>query len=505
MMMISGTIYLFPDYSSNLKTLLNYNVEQINLVGTLLNTGTWAGVIGGLFFDKFGPRLTSIGGGITIFLGYFLMYLAANKTIGGDPIAVGMYAFLAGQGSGWIYTAALNTNTVNFTTEDRGKIVGLLACCFGLCAGIFTLVYKSFFSDNVITFLGFLSIFLPAVAIIGGAIFCNYLDEYPKEYTSEKGKISAGYTIMTLIVVWMMVTGLVTNFTSVQPLIFCIVLLAMIGLLLGLVFRTKTGILMPPPSDVSVNSSDSPFTPLLPHEPVELPLWKVCITIDFWLLFFSFFAVIGSGIMMLNNLNEFVISLEDLEQATQINLSDLPYENYTVTFVILFSVFNTSGRLIVGMLSDRFMYMLSRSSWLIIVSGIMGLAQVYFLLTSIAGMFGGIFLMGIAYGGTFALVPTLTSELFGLKNFGANYGFIGLAPAVGSEVISVLIAGKLNDNYRVDHYITVVSSGTTATHCLGRVCYQYTLFVCLGLCALSIIASLILSIRQRKKREETLS
>jgi len=39
MMMVSGTIYLFPDYSNVLKTSLGYSVEQTNLVGTMLNTG----------------------------------------------------------------------------------------------------------------------------------------------------------------------------------------------------------------------------------------------------------------------------------------------------------------------------------------------------------------------------------------------------------------------------------------------------------------------------------
>lgn len=42
MMMISGTIYLFPDYSNVLKTILNYNVAQINFVGTMLNTGMFS-------------------------------------------------------------------------------------------------------------------------------------------------------------------------------------------------------------------------------------------------------------------------------------------------------------------------------------------------------------------------------------------------------------------------------------------------------------------------------
>jgi len=432
------------------------------------------------------------------------MYLSANKTIGGSSGELAFYAFLAGQGSGWIYTAALNTNAMNFTTDDRGKIVGLLACCFGLCSGIFSVVYKTFFVGHVAAFLGFLAFFLPLVAIILGCFFCNFLDAYPKEYAAERIRISIGYGILISIVILMCITSLVTNFTETGPLGFCITVLVLIASLSSIIFRTYTGFVLPPPPslDVSLNSelTSSTNTSEIVSNVAELPLWRVWLTVDFWLLFFCHLAVAGAGVTILNNITELVYSLEDLPQADTVQQATMPYAKYPTTFVILFSVFNTSGRLVVGMLTDRYLHKLSRTSWLVIVAAVMALAQVYFLLTNIPGIFGGIIFIGIAYGGTFALVPTLTSELFGLKHFGANFGFVGLAPAVGSECISVLLAGKLNDTFKRDNYITIVAEGGISnTHCLGRVCYRYTLFVTLGLCCLAIVASFFLTLRQRKK------
>eukprot|EP00026_Physarum_polycephalum_P014551 Phypoly_transcript_15080.p1 GENE.Phypoly_transcript_15080~~Phypoly_transcript_15080.p1 ORF type:complete len:234 (+),score=23.57 Phypoly_transcript_15080:214-915(+) len=221
-------------------------------------------------------------------------------------------------------------------------------------------------------------------------------------------------------------------------------------------------------------------------------------TVDFYLLFFCFFANIGAGITILNNINELVISLEDIPLGGFMEEKALPHGKDIITFVVLFSVFNTLGRLTVGMLSDRFLHRLSRTSWLIVISFVMALAQLYFLVTDITFMFGAIFLMGIAYGGTFSVTPTLTSELFGLKNFGANYGFVGLAPALGSELISVLLTGSLVDKYKSEYYITVNINGTEVRNCLGRICYRYTLLVTLGLCCLAIVSASILSYRQRR-------
>ncbi|QCD92220.1 transcription initiation factor TFIIH subunit 4 [Vigna unguiculata] len=54
-------------------------------------------------------------------------------------------------------------------------------------------------------------------------------------------------------------------------------------------------------------------------------------------------------------------------------------------------------------------------------------------------MFGTL-LCGLGYEAHWAIAPATTSELFGLKNFGALYNFISLANPAGTPVFSSLIA-----------------------------------------------------------------
>jgi MFS family permease len=105
-----------------IRKILNYNQEEIGLVATLANGGTWAGVLGGLLYDRVGPRPTALLASVFVFLGYFLMYLATKGLVNSSPGVVGLFAFMMGQGSGWAYTVALNTSVINFVSKDRGTV-----------------------------------------------------------------------------------------------------------------------------------------------------------------------------------------------------------------------------------------------------------------------------------------------------------------------------------------------------------------------------------------------
>lgn len=68
---------------------------------------------------------------------------------------------------------ALNTQLKNFSTKSRGRIVGLMACFFGLCSGIFTQLYKGFFTTDgnsdagdIGAFLLFMAIAIPSIALV---------------------------------------------------------------------------------------------------------------------------------------------------------------------------------------------------------------------------------------------------------------------------------------------------------------------------------------------------
>jgi hypothetical protein len=70
---------------------------------------------------------------------------------------------------------------MNFSEHSRGKIVGMLVCCFGLCSGVFAQLYKGLFtvdgdedSGRIGNFLLFLAIATSSVGTIG-SLLCNVL------------------------------------------------------------------------------------------------------------------------------------------------------------------------------------------------------------------------------------------------------------------------------------------------------------------------------------------
>ena len=111
--------------------------------------------------------------------------------------------------------------------------------------------------------------------------------------------------------------------------------------------------------------------------------------------------------------------------------------------------------------------------------------------SSIDAMYEGTVLVGLAYGATFCLVPTIISEMFGIASFGATFGVQGLAPALGSEGLSTLLAGQIDDKYASVSWVRVSSNCglDVNTHCLGAECFRITLGVTASVCALAFLAA----------------
>ncbi len=86
------------------------------------------------------------------------------------------------------------------------------------------------------------------------------------------------------------------------------------------------------------------------------------------------------------------------------------------------SLFNGVGRLSWGALSDK----LGRNGTAIAMYAVYGVACLGLLRTasSFWPLLVGLSLVGFAYGGYFALLPSFTADYFGTKNVGANYGIM---------------------------------------------------------------------------------
>jgi MFS family permease len=111
-------------------------------------------------------------------------------------------------------------------------------------------------------------------------------------------------------------------------------------------------------------------------------------------------------------------------------------------FVALLAVFNASGRIIAGVISD----VIGRVVTLAIVCILQASAMFFFpSFTSISGFILGAAVVGFSYGACLAIFPAATADQWGTKNMGLNYGILFTGWGVGG-VIGPILAGKIADS-----------------------------------------------------------
>ncbi len=156
--------------------------------------------------------------------------------------------------------------------------------------------------------------------------------------------------------------------------------------------------------------------------------WQEMIrTKQFYLLWIMYAFGASAGLMVIANITSIA--------SVQANISDGAY------LVVTLSIFNSGGRLISGMLSDK-------------IGGLKTLAIALFLQTinmlvfnqfiaSSTLMIGAAF-AGIGYGTLLAVFPTVMADLYGLKHYGANYGALYTAWGIGGFIGPVLAATSMD-------------------------------------------------------------
>jgi MFS family permease len=513
-MLISGTIYLVPTYSGDLKQALGFDQSQINAVTTATSVGAWVSIPGGLFLDRFGFRLTAIVGGLLLFTGYMLLSLAVSRALPTDSAGVvALFTFLAGQGVGFTYMTGLKANASNFPDHLRGRAIGAMVTFFGLSSGVFTLISSGFFGAHtqasLVAFLQFLAITLAVVAV-GGGMLCNHVPDalMPMEPSATK-RLWALYIIAFLVAVYVTVAAVLSRFAGVSNSV--LVWPALVLLLPLVLLPVRVGRLVAFESDEQLlhggNSSSSSASASAYHGAAgqgpsrQYSLWEVLKHADFWLLFFVFFFAIGPGIMAQQNLPEIVISRADYNATVlagdPIRQDELPGNATVGSLLPLFSVFSAFGRMFAGIMLDRFG---DPVRLMFIPLAFVALSMVTFAFTNLGGLFFAMPALGFGYGQVFALTPIILIDEFGAQSFGTSWGLLGTAPAFGA-LASNSLAGALDDKYEMDAHITVVSlgSGIHVDHCVGMECYQYSFLVCVVSLVIATAINTWLFWRRRQK------
>ncbi|MBF0406182.1 MAG: OFA family MFS transporter [Candidatus Riflebacteria bacterium] len=111
-------------------------------------------------------------------------------------------------------------------------------------------------------------------------------------------------------------------------------------------------------------------------------------------------------------------------------------------FVALLAIFNASGRVIAGFVSD----IIGRVSALIFVFVIQMTAMFFFSqLNTFHGFLVGAAIVGFSYGACLSLFPSTAADLWGTKNLGMNYGILFTAWGVGG-VFGPMLASMIVDS-----------------------------------------------------------
>ncbi|KAJ6227119.1 permease-related [Anaeramoeba flamelloides] len=168
-------------------------------------------------------------------------------------------------------------------------------------------------------------------------------------------------------------------------------------------------------------------------------------TRSFWILFFAYFVGVASGIFVLGSSNIIWSEYRSGDNESDISNS-----------ITIFSIFNCLAGVLGGVIGDYFKKKkINRNKYYSIICFIIMIDfiilcivhehhhhthtydYVYLFFTSF---------LGLSFGTSLTITPTIVSELYGTKNFGIIFGYLQISSSVAA-VITPIIDTKIHDRY----------------------------------------------------------
>lgn len=171
-----------------------------------------------------------------------------------------------------------------------------------------------------------------------------------------------------------------------------------------------------PPEKKTASSQTQDFTP-----------GQVLKTSQFYLVTLSFMTACAAGLMV-------------IPFAKVLGVSGGLTDTVATSGVMIISVFNSFGRLFWGWASDR----IGRKTTLLMLMVIAGTSILFVASAKSFLILVLIAIVGFSYGGFLGVFPALTSDYWGTRNMGVNYGMVLLGFGIGA-VASSYVAGYFKD------------------------------------------------------------
>jgi len=161
--------------------------------------------------------------------------------------------------------------------------------------------------------------------------------------------------------------------------------------------------------------------------------------LPFWAIWAMFIFSSMAGLMTIGNIKFF--GIDALQERAGLT-PDAASAVAGTAMAVFYSLANGIGRIVWGMVADKIGYKLS----LVIMCAVQGVVMLLFFLMGGAPvlLYLAATLIGFNFGGNFALFPLATSDMFGAKNLGLNYGWVFTAYGVGG-IVGPILAGALRD------------------------------------------------------------
>ncbi|KAI9673764.1 MAG: putative monocarboxylate transporter mch1 [Trizodia sp. TS-e1964] len=472
----AGSITAYSLYGHLFLTRLNYSQFQVNIISITAELAMYLPVpLFGYLCDRYNPRPVSLLSGILFGLGYLIAALAYHLT--GPFQAMALAFVFIGMGTSCMYVSAVTTCAKNF---GRGKHKG-----FALAVPIAAFGLSGMWQSQV-----------------GSRIL----------YERETGEVDV-FKYFIFLSITLLLAGIIGTFglrivDESEMIDDALERLEQSGLLEESAFfhagshGNGYGTI-----DAAADQADDQVT--LHSHIEEKKVWLLneatrmfLLDKTLWWLAAGFFLVTGPGEAFINNMGTIIGTLSPPPQAG----SPTNSPTTAATHVSIVAITSTISRIFTGTLSDMLaprppsqksgsttssLFSVSRISFLLAFALLLSMGQVLLASGLIQGH-GERFwlvsaLIGAGYGATFSLAPIIVSVVWGVENFGTNWGILAMTPALGATVWGLAysavyqkFAGRSlanSDVTKVD--IQLESDGALVGYvkdelCYGRECYAST-------------------------------